>query len=78
MMAKYRVTINRDLCIDCGIATGRCPTHARELARVLAKNLDKTSEDVSGVIFPEELYNRVKQAVECCPVKAIIIEKIEE
>jgi ferredoxin len=29
-------------------------------------------------VFSEELYTRVKQIAEACPVKAIIIEKIEE
>lgn len=74
-MVKYRLKINRDLCIDCGIATGHCPHHARVLARILSKNGD---ENELGIIFSEKLYDQVKQAAEGCPVKAIIIEKIEE
>ena len=73
-MAKYRVTINRDLCIDCGIATGHCPTHAKELSRLLQKE----QESQSMGVFLEPLYNRIKQLVDACPVKALIIEKIEE
>ncbi len=71
-MAKYRVTIDKKRCIDCGIAVGRCPTHAILLSRLLKKN-----QEHMGVFF-EPLYNRVKQLAEACPAKAIVIEKIEE
>ena len=73
-MVLYRVIVDRTLCIACVISTGRCPTHARVLSRILNKN----QEDTSMGVFPEDLYPRVKQIVEACPVKAIIIEKIEE
>ena len=73
-MIKYRVTVDMDRCVDCGIATGRCPTHARLLSQILNKNKEHTSMGV----FSENLYDRVKQLVEMCPVKALIIEKIEE
>ena len=76
-MAKYRLSINRELCIDCGLSTGRCPPHARVLAIVFAKSLEKTYENEVGIIFPEALYPQVKKAAEGCPVNAIIIEKIE-
>ena len=74
-MVKYRLSINRDLCIDCGIAIGKCPHHARVLARILAND---ECENELGIIFSENLYDQVKQAAEGCPVKAIIIEKIEK
>ena len=77
-MAKYRVFINRDRCIDCGIETGRCPTHARELARILANNRVTLAADVFTAIIPEELYHSVKHASEKCPMNAIIVEKIDE
>ena len=76
-MVKYRLTINRELCIDCGLATGRCPPHARILALIFAKSLEKTYENEVGIIFPEKLLPRVKKAAEGCPVNAIDIEKIE-
>jgi ferredoxin len=72
-MAKYRVVINRDRCIDCGISTGRCPTHARTLSQLLSQN----REGVFLGVFSEDIYDRVKQLVGACPAKAITIEKIE-
>ena len=74
-MVKYRLTINRDLCIDCGIAMGQCPHHARVLARILAYD---GCENELGIVFSEDLYDQVKQAAEGCPMKAINIDKIEE
>ena len=75
-MGGYRVYINRDLCISCGIASSRCPTHARELARILSNDRVKRSLDTVEVFIPEELYDRVKRAADGCPVNAIIIEKM--
>jgi ferredoxin len=77
-MVKYRVVINRDRCVDCGISVGRCPAHARLLARVLGQNCKQTSgERPSMGVFSEDLYYYVKKLVEACPEKALIIEKIE-
>jgi len=45
------------------------------LARILSKN---GYENELGIVFSEKLYDQVKQAAEGCPVKAILIEKIEE
>jgi len=73
-MTKYKVIINRDRCIDCGISTGQCPTHAKTLSQLLSQN----REDVSIGVFSEDIYDRVKQLAEACPAKAIIIKKIEQ
>ena len=77
-MKKYRLTINREACIDCGLATGRCPPHARVIALVLAKSLNNTYENDVGIIFPETLLPQVTKAVEGCPVNALLIEPIED
>jgi ferredoxin len=54
---------------------GRCPTHARSLSKLLTYASD---QDVVTGQFSEALYPRVKQLAESCPVKAILIEKIDE
>ena len=74
-MGKYRVTISKELCIGCGISIGQCPTHARTLSKILGCSGD---QDVSRGTFSEAVYPRIKELAESCPVKAIIIEKIEE
>jgi ferredoxin len=72
-MTKYRLIINRKRCIDCGVSTGQCPTHAKILSQLLNQNRRGTCIGV----FSEDKYDRVKQLAKACPVKAIIIEKIE-
>jgi ferredoxin len=72
-MMKFRVVINRDRCIDCGISTGQCPTYAKTLSQLLSQN----RKDMSVGVFSEDIYESVKKLIEACPVKAIIIEKIE-
>jgi ferredoxin len=72
-MTKYRLIVNRTRCIDCGVSTGQCPTHAKTLSKLLYQNRKGTCIGV----FSEDKYDRVKQLAEACPVKAIIIKKIE-
>jgi len=76
-MAKYRVIVNKDRCVDCGISIGRCPIHAQLLARELKPNSNDLSDEcpIMGV-FSENL-DYVKKLVERCPEKALIVEKIE-
>ncbi len=77
-MTKYRLVINRDRCVDCGISIGRCPIHARLLAQILEQNCRQTSRDRPCMgAFSEDLHDSVKKLVESCPEKALIIEKIE-
>lgn len=77
-MVKYRVVINRDRCIDCGISVGRCPMHARSLARVLGHDRKQTSDERPSMgVFSEDLYEYVRKLVEGCPEKALIIERVE-
>ncbi len=77
-MVKYRLTINREVCIDCGLTTGRCPPHARVIALVFAQSPNHTYENDVGIIFPETLLPQVTKAAEGCPVNAMIIEPIED
>jgi ferredoxin len=74
-MVQYRLVIDKDRCIGCGLSSGRCPTHARLLARILKKNNEKMSERMVVGVFSEEDYDQVKKLAEACPEKALIIEK---
>ena len=77
-MTKYRVIVNRDRCVDCGISIGRWPIHAQLLAHELKPNSNKSSKECSIMgVFSENL-NYVKKLVERCPEKALVIQKIEQ
>jgi ferredoxin len=77
-MVKYRLVFNHDRCVDCGLATGRCPPHARIIARIFDQNRNSIYENEDGMIFPEEFYPQIKQAANGCPEDAIIITRVEE
>lgn len=68
-MAKYHVTIDRDLCTSCACASGRCPTHARTLSRLLNK-------DSSNGTVESDCIEEVKKLAELCPEGAIKIQRI--
>ena len=74
VVVMYRVIVDRDRCIGCGISIGRCPTHVKLLSQILES--DHTG--MSMGIFSDEIYDRVKKLVDACPEKAIIIEKLTE
>ena len=78
-MAKYRLVINKDRCTDCGISAGRCPTHARLLARILTDNNEKKSgKRILMGVFSEKDYDHVKKLAEACPEKATIFGDRDE
>ena len=68
-MAKYDITINRDLCISCACSSGRCPTHARTLSRLL------NTHSSNGTI-DERYVKEAQKAADSCPKGAIKISQV--
>jgi len=77
----YRIVVDRNTCIACGLAPSLCP-QVFELGedngrnRVTNRYNEKTSEEKSVGVVPEDHYECVKEAAEACPVQAIAVEKI--
>ncbi len=80
MMARYKVTVDRALCIGCGIAPNMCPQ-----VFVLADNgknkvvdaySESLSDELSVGVVPEDLQDCVEQTAEACPAQAITVEPI--
>lgn len=63
---EERVSINRDLCVDCGACVTLCPWYAIEI-----------KEDWSIVHLPEKCVSGCSLCVSCCPVRAISSSEIE-
>ena len=76
-MSKYKVIVDRDTCIGCGLAPATC---SEVFVMVGGKNAvaeKYRKEDLGVGVIPEEVYECAKNAAESCPVDAIKIEKIE-
>ncbi len=82
-MKKYRVIVDREKCIACGVAWITCGDvfEAGEdngKNRVREEYEVEHSERVSVGIIPEDLYDCARSAAESCPVQAITVEPLEE
>jgi len=80
---KFKVSVDRDMCVACGIAVSLCPEvfvlgDDNGKNRITDKYSQKLSENTSIGVVSEELHECVKQASEACPAQAISIEKINE
>jgi len=80
-LSRYKVTVDRSLCIGCGVAPSIC-SQVFELGtdngknRVVEAYSVRTDENFSEGVIPEDLYDCAASAVQSCPVGAIKIEKI--
>ncbi len=80
---RYRVIVDREKCIACGVAPAVAP-EIFELGADNGKNKvrepyeTETSESRSTGIIPEDLYEKAKQAADNCPVEAIEILPLGE
>ncbi len=77
--ARYRVIIDRDACIGCEVAENHCPeifmlSDGDGKCRVKPRYEARTNDAVSIGIIPESLLRCAEEAVEACPVSAIVIE----
>jgi ferredoxin len=81
-MMKYKIVVDRDSCIACGVAPSLCP-QVFVLGEDNGKNraVEKYSKALSGEKsvgeIPKELYDCAKEAVNSCPVQAISIEEVQ-
>jgi len=80
LLAKYRVTIDKDSCIGDGICISICPEvfefDDEGKARVIEKY--RTASDYEGEVEAnEELENCLTQAESMCPTQAIKLFKLE-
>lgn len=80
-MAKYKVAVNKETCIACGVCYSLCPQvfEAGEGGKSVIVAQYRTSDDPSkseGVI-EEDLYDCVETARTSCPTASITVEKTE-
>ena len=78
---KYKVTVDRNTCIACGVAPNLCPQvfvfgEDNGKTRIVDEYSEKISESISIGHVSEELYDCVKKVAEACPVQAITVGEI--
>ena len=81
-MMKYKIVVNRDACVACGVAPNLCPQvfvlgDDNGKTRVVDEYSKTTTEEKSTGEIPEDQYDCAKGAAESCPVQAITIEEIQ-
>lgn len=77
IMVKYKITIDRTECIQCGNCYGLDPLHFEADDDYVAMVVDgKTDESSSIGTFEDEKIKTAREAAEECPVKIITIEEL--
>lgn len=76
----YQVSIDRNECIACGVASNLCPQafilgEDNGKNRLIEKYSEEISNDFSTGVIPNDLHDCVRKAADACPVQAIIIQK---
>ncbi|HDN75941.1 MAG TPA: ferredoxin [Acidilobales archaeon] len=81
-MVKYKVTVNKETCIACGVCYSLCPKvfEAGEDGKSTIVPQFRTVDDPtkSEGIIDESLYSDVVSAKDSCPTGSISVEKVEE
>ena len=79
---KYKITVERNVCIACGVAPGLCVQvfvlgDDNGKNRVVDEYSKTLTNDMSVGEIPEELHDCVKEAADSCPVQAILVEEFQ-
>ena len=71
-MVKYKIEVDRTLCIACGACYSSDPVHFEPDQTRQSTVVDgKTDDDLSTGIFEDEAIEDVKEAQDSCPASAI-------
>lgn len=78
-MAQYRVTVDKDTCISCGVCYSTCPEVFEpddEGKNQIVSKYRSSSSGSEGVV-DDSVVDCAQSARDTCPVQAIIVEKKE-
>ncbi|MGQ9597188.1 MAG: ferredoxin [Thermoproteota archaeon] len=78
-MAQYRVTVDKDTCIACGVCYSTCPevfeSDDEGKSQIVSKY--RSSSSGSEGVVDDSVVDCVQSAKDTCPVQAITVEKKE-
>jgi len=76
-LIEYKVEINRDDCISCGVCYGSDPDHFEEGEEGKSKVIKgQTNTSNSSGTFKDEGFDKAKEAESSCPVSVIKVTKL--
>jgi ferredoxin len=78
-MAQYRVVVNKDVCIACGVCYSTCPEvfepDDEGKSQVVSKYRSSLNQSESEGFIDESAAQCAESAKDTCPVQAITVEK---
>lgn len=78
-MAQYRVTVNKETCIGCGVCYSTCPEVFESdddgKSQVVSKFRTSLTQNMSEGVIDESVSQCAESARDTCPVQAITVEK---
>jgi len=78
-MAQYRVVVNKDTCIGCGVCYSTCPEVFEPdddgKSQIVSKYRSSLSQSMSEGLVDESVIQCAESAKDTCPVQAITVEK---
>jgi ferredoxin len=80
-MTQYRVKVDKDTCIACGVCYSTCPEVFEPdddgKSQVISKYRSSLSQSMSEGIIDDSVAGCAESARDTCPVQAITVEKKE-
>ena len=73
-MASYKIVVDRETCIACGVCYGTDPNHFESDAEGKSLVMGGKSNGKSIGTFDDALMDDAKRAMTSCPVSAITLE----
>jgi ferredoxin len=78
-MAQYRVAVNKEVCIGCGVCYSTCPEvfepDDEGKSQIVSKYRSSLSQSISEGSIDDSVAQCAESARDTCPVQAITVEK---
>ncbi len=80
-MTKYRVAVDKDTCISCGVCYSTCPEvfepDDEAKSQIVSKYRSSVNQSMSEGVIDDSVAECAQSAKDMCPVQAITVEEKE-
>lgn len=81
MMTKYRVKVDKSICIACGVCYSTCSDvfepDEEGKSQIISKYRTSNSQSMSEGVIDDSVVDCAQSAKDTCPVQAITVEEIK-